>query len=437
MKSSAFAARSQSTTAYPATPPIPSSMPPQTRTVVVYAMPYAYARSGAPLFLEVRPEHAPVVPVAPTTPSSTQDPLSWAQFLSLQPGMTPSRTELPATPPPTRLPPRGRPAGRASASTAAQVVTTPSPCVPARIPASSPLPTPKTPTALNRKPVHLAAPRRGPSIRKQIPATAREAARTPESVRLLPLVSNGTPTPESFRRPAARTLPAPLRAGRGLLPSIAAGAVANSTPSPVSSKRAPRSTNVGAPRAGKREPRSCSEAARWPPPDYASDGSSAATISEDGASAGGSPAVPRRGEESSIGRIQRFARSIARGDSAADRVAASAEMAAARRPRVVWAGPLEERFEEALRALGVDTALPRQVLTRMNVPGLTRKHVSSHLQKYRAALEKERERVRTETGPSMKVDNAAMMARKRKREENGGGSTLPPKKQQPWRQPAM
>ena len=50
--------------------------------------------------------------------------------------------------------------------------------------------------------------------------------------------------------------------------------------------------------------------------------------------------------------------------------------------RLVWDKALHTKFKKALAALG-DKAVPTLILRYMNVEGLTREHVASHLQKYR------------------------------------------------------
>lgn len=55
-----------------------------------------------------------------------------------------------------------------------------------------------------------------------------------------------------------------------------------------------------------------------------------------------------------------------------------------RRTRVFWTSELKKRFEEAVRELGIEHATPKLILRLMNVEGLTRENVASHLQKYRA-----------------------------------------------------
>ncbi|KAG9160595.1 hypothetical protein Leryth_027398 [Lithospermum erythrorhizon] len=57
-----------------------------------------------------------------------------------------------------------------------------------------------------------------------------------------------------------------------------------------------------------------------------------------------------------------------------------------KRPRVVWSVELHQQFVAAVNQLGIDKAVPKKILESMNVPGLTRENVASHLQKYRLYL---------------------------------------------------
>ncbi|KAG4914893.1 hypothetical protein JHK85_053230 [Glycine max] len=59
-----------------------------------------------------------------------------------------------------------------------------------------------------------------------------------------------------------------------------------------------------------------------------------------------------------------------------------------KKPRLVWQGELQQRFVRAIMHLGLDKAQPKRILEVMNVPGLTKEHVASHLQKYRVNLKK-------------------------------------------------
>ena len=50
------------------------------------------------------------------------------------------------------------------------------------------------------------------------------------------------------------------------------------------------------------------------------------------------------------------------------------------RSRLVWTPELHERFMNAVNHLGVKHAVPKTILQLMNVEGLTRENVASHLQ---------------------------------------------------------
>ncbi|KAK9123932.1 hypothetical protein Sjap_013534 [Stephania japonica] len=56
--------------------------------------------------------------------------------------------------------------------------------------------------------------------------------------------------------------------------------------------------------------------------------------------------------------------------------------------RVVWNPLLHKRFVEVVAHLGVEKAVPKAIMCLMNVEGLTRENVASHLQKYRLFLKK-------------------------------------------------
>lgn len=54
-----------------------------------------------------------------------------------------------------------------------------------------------------------------------------------------------------------------------------------------------------------------------------------------------------------------------------------------KRPRLVWTAQLHKRFIDAVAHLGISNAVPKSIMQLMNVEGLTRENVASHLQKYR------------------------------------------------------
>ncbi|XP_068663704.1 two-component response regulator ORR21-like isoform X2 [Aristolochia californica] len=59
-----------------------------------------------------------------------------------------------------------------------------------------------------------------------------------------------------------------------------------------------------------------------------------------------------------------------------------------KKPRVVWSVELHQQFVNAVTQLGIDKAVPKRILELMNVPGLTRENVASHLQKFRLYLKR-------------------------------------------------
>ncbi|XP_015895393.2 two-component response regulator ORR21 [Ziziphus jujuba] len=59
-----------------------------------------------------------------------------------------------------------------------------------------------------------------------------------------------------------------------------------------------------------------------------------------------------------------------------------------KKPRVVWSVELHQQFVSAVNQLGLDKAVPKRILELMNVPGLTRENVASHLQKFRLYLKR-------------------------------------------------
>ncbi|CAH9110472.1 unnamed protein product [Cuscuta europaea] len=59
-----------------------------------------------------------------------------------------------------------------------------------------------------------------------------------------------------------------------------------------------------------------------------------------------------------------------------------------KKARVVWCIELHRKFVAAVNQLGIEKAVPKRILELMNVEGLTRENVASHLQKYRLYLKK-------------------------------------------------
>ncbi|KAH7678132.1 Myb domain plants domain-containing protein [Dioscorea alata] len=79
------------------------------------------------------------------------------------------------------------------------------------------------------------------------------------------------------------------------------------------------------------------------------------------------------------------------GDSSALRQENSIDEHSARtlkRPRLVWTPQLHKRFVDVVAHLGIKNAVPKTIMQLMNVEGLTRENVASHLQKYRLYLKR-------------------------------------------------
>ncbi|XP_058724427.1 two-component response regulator ORR21 [Vicia villosa] len=64
------------------------------------------------------------------------------------------------------------------------------------------------------------------------------------------------------------------------------------------------------------------------------------------------------------------------------------DLSTSKKPRVVWSVELHQQFVSAVNQLGLDKAVPKRILELMNVTGLTRENVASHLQKFRLYLKR-------------------------------------------------
>ncbi|PKA60225.1 Two-component response regulator ARR11 [Apostasia shenzhenica] len=62
------------------------------------------------------------------------------------------------------------------------------------------------------------------------------------------------------------------------------------------------------------------------------------------------------------------------------------DTATVKKARVVWSVNLHQKFVNAVDQIGFEKVGPKKILDLMNVPGLTRENVASHLQKYRLYL---------------------------------------------------
>ncbi|XP_031480881.1 two-component response regulator ORR26-like isoform X1 [Nymphaea colorata] len=64
----------------------------------------------------------------------------------------------------------------------------------------------------------------------------------------------------------------------------------------------------------------------------------------------------------------------------------SGDTSAVKKARVVWSVDLHQKFVNAVNQIGLEKVGPKKILDLMQVPGLTRENVASHLQKYRLYL---------------------------------------------------
>nr|QSD99746.1 MYB family transcription factor [Melilotus albus] len=77
----------------------------------------------------------------------------------------------------------------------------------------------------------------------------------------------------------------------------------------------------------------------------------------------------------------------AEAEAEADSAVRTTEMTL-KRPRLVWTPQLHKRFVDVVAHLGIKNAVPKTIMQLMNVEGLTRENVASHLQKYRLYLKR-------------------------------------------------
>lgn len=91
--------------------------------------------------------------------------------------------------------------------------------------------------------------------------------------------------------------------------------------------------------------------------------------------------------------------------------------------RLVWSQELHNRFLNALSHLGLKKAVPKNILTLMNVEGMTRENIASHLQKYRMYLKKAggystKEKVSNERLQQLHENNVQEMASREAMHQN-------------------
>ncbi|XP_047331686.1 transcription factor BOA-like [Impatiens glandulifera] len=81
---------------------------------------------------------------------------------------------------------------------------------------------------------------------------------------------------------------------------------------------------------------------------------------------------------------------------------------APKRLRIVWTPQLHKRFIDVVAHIGIENAVPNSIIQMMNVEGLTRDNVASHLQKYRLYLNRKHE---VSTEPTQLASTSANIIR--------------------------
>ncbi|KAG2317749.1 hypothetical protein Bca4012_068664 [Brassica carinata] len=94
----------------------------------------------------------------------------------------------------------------------------------------------------------------------------------------------------------------------------------------------------------------------------------------------------QRGEDDNASSVNQSNNSRKRKEQEGEEQGEEEDASNLKKPRVVWSVELHQQFVAAVNQLGVEKAVPKKILELMNVPGLTRENVASHLQKYRIYL---------------------------------------------------
>ncbi|KAL4378871.1 hypothetical protein GQ457_02G000520 [Hibiscus cannabinus] len=77
-----------------------------------------------------------------------------------------------------------------------------------------------------------------------------------------------------------------------------------------------------------------------------------------------------------------------------------------KKPKLIWTDELHDRFLQAINVLGIK-AHPKTILELMNVPGLKKVNVASHLQKYRLSLKRQQETIQKTMDIGSTLEHAA------------------------------
>nr|GEW96221.1 two-component response regulator ARR12-like [Tanacetum cinerariifolium] len=85
------------------------------------------------------------------------------------------------------------------------------------------------------------------------------------------------------------------------------------------------------------------------------------------------------------------------------------ESSTQKKPRVVWSNDLHKKFVDVVYSLGIEKAVPKTIHDLMNVEGLTRQNVGSHLQKYRLYLKRISQQENTAVASGGSTDASSYM----------------------------
>ncbi|KAF8032524.1 hypothetical protein BT93_D1434 [Corymbia citriodora subsp. variegata] len=70
-----------------------------------------------------------------------------------------------------------------------------------------------------------------------------------------------------------------------------------------------------------------------------------------------------------------------------------------KKTKLIWTHELHEKFVRAVQLLGIDRAQPKKILQLMDVPGLRKTSVASHLQKYRLSVKQDQDTIQKTVHP--------------------------------------
>ncbi|KAI3772299.1 hypothetical protein L6452_03481 [Arctium lappa] len=96
-----------------------------------------------------------------------------------------------------------------------------------------------------------------------------------------------------------------------------------------------------------------------------------------------------------------------------------------KRSRLVWTPQLHKRFVEVVARLGVKNAVPKTIMQLMNVEGLTRENVASHLQKYRLYVKRMQGLSDEDSSPSDHLFGSTPVPKSLHNSDGGGGNGMP------------